>query len=207
MSASTLWTCLAAVLPGRDGGVPHRVTHLCATIMNQSSPAEVETRLNHSCAPAIAHEFNRREAIRLGTLMMMGIGVFDTFGGSRPAVAVEEPPCILYTASSGLSYCDKVLGYGSPATKGQLIKAHYVGKLESGKVFDSSYNRGRPLVFRVGVGEVIKGWDAGILGGDGVPPMLVGGKRLLRIPPQLGYGSRGAGCRGGMLLLALSTFS
>ncbi|KAL5187875.1 Peptidyl-prolyl cis-trans isomerase FKBP13, chloroplastic [Glycine soja] len=55
------------------------------------------------------------------------------------------------------------------------FQAHYVGRLENGKVFDSSYNRGKPLCFRVGVGEVIKGWDEGIIGGDGVPPMLAEG--------------------------------
>ncbi|RZC47187.1 hypothetical protein C5167_040144 [Papaver somniferum] len=75
--------------------------------------------------------------------------------------------------------------------------AHYVGKLENGKVFDSSYNRGKPLSFRVGVGEVIKGWDQGILGGDGIPPMLPGGKRSLKLPSDLAYGMRGAGCKGG----------
>ncbi|CAI9277368.1 unnamed protein product [Lactuca saligna] len=85
--------------------------------------------------------------------------------------------------------------------KGQLIKAHYVGKLENGKVFDSSYNRGKPLTFRIGVGEVIKGWDQGILGGDGVPPMLAGGKRTLKLPSQLGYGMRGAGCKGGSCII------
>lgn len=76
-----------------------------------------------------------------------------------------------------------------------------MGKLENGQVFDSSYDRGRPLTFRVGVGEVIRGWDQGILGGEGVPPMSEGGKRSLRIPPQLGYGERGAGCRGGSCVI------
>jgi peptidylprolyl isomerase len=65
---------------------------------------------------------------------------------------------------------------------------HYTGRLaDSGRVFDSSYERGRPLTFRVGVHEVITGWDLGILGGDGVPPMKEGGKRTLLIPA-------GAGC-------------
>ena len=59
--------------------------------------------------------------------------------------------------------------------------------------FDSSYDRGRPLSFRVGAGEVIKGWDMGIAGGDGIPPMKAGSRRRLVIPPQLGYGARGAG--------------
>lgn len=68
-------------------------------------------------------------------------------------------------------------------------------------MFDSSYERGRPLTFRVGVGEVIKGWDQGILGGDGIPPMLAGGKRTLKLPPELGYGMRGAGCKGGSCII------
>jgi FKBP-type peptidyl-prolyl cis-trans isomerase len=73
-------------------------------------------------------------------------------------------------------------------------RAHYAGKLESnGQQFDSSYDRGRPLTFKVGAGEVIKGWDLGIAGGNGVPAMKAGGQRRLVIPPQLGYGSRGAG--------------
>ncbi|KAJ0483674.1 putative peptidylprolyl isomerase [Helianthus annuus] len=78
------------------------------------------------------------------------------------------------------AFCVKLVGYGSRAVKGQLIKAHYVGKLESGKVFDSSYHREKPLTFRIGVGEVIKGWDQGILGGNGVPPMLAGMKLTLQ---------------------------
>ncbi|XP_073131863.1 peptidyl-prolyl cis-trans isomerase FKBP13, chloroplastic [Henckelia pumila] len=113
----------------------------------------------------------------------------------------SPPPCEFTSASSGLEYCDKVIGTGPEPVKGQLIKAHYVGKLENGKVFDSSYDRGKPLTFRVGVGEVIKGWDEGILGGDGIPAMSAGGKRKLRIPPALGYGIRGAGCRGGSCII------
>ncbi|KAF3327796.1 peptidyl-prolyl cis-trans isomerase FKBP13 [Carex littledalei] len=109
--------------------------------------------------------------------------------------------CELTVTPSGLGFCDQVVGTGAAASKGQLIKAHYVGRLENGKVFDSSYNRGKPLTFRVGLGEVIKGWDQGILGGDGIPPMLSGGKRTLKIPPELAYGARGAGCRGGSCLI------
>ncbi|KAJ1430513.1 FKBP-type peptidyl-prolyl cis-trans isomerase domain [Sesbania bispinosa] len=138
-------------------------------------------------------QFKRRDAIGLA----LSFGLLHSFLQPQPTSAAETVPCELQSAPSGLAYCDKLVGTGPQAVKGQLIKAHYVGRLENGKIFDSSYNRGKPLTFRVGVGEVIKGWDEGILGGDGVPPMLAGGKRTLKIPPELGYGSRGAGCRGG----------
>ncbi|XP_010684291.2 peptidyl-prolyl cis-trans isomerase FKBP13, chloroplastic [Beta vulgaris subsp. vulgaris] len=112
-----------------------------------------------------------------------------------------EASCDFTSSPSGLAFCDQIVGTGPQASKGQLIKAHYTGKLENGKVFDSSYNRGKPLTFRVGAQEVIKGWDEGILGSEGVPPMLAGGKRTLRIPPELGYGMRGAGCKGGTCII------
>ncbi|WOG84786.1 hypothetical protein DCAR_0103971 [Daucus carota subsp. sativus] len=140
----------------------------------------------------------RREAIGLG----LSFTALVDFLGQNAAVAAEATaPCEFTTTPSGLAFCDKVVGFGPEASKGQLIKAHYTGKLENGKVFDSSYNRGKPLTFRIGVGEVIKGWDQGILGGDGVPPMLAGGKRTLKLPPQLGYGMRGAGCKGGSCII------
>uniref|UniRef100_A0A0F7CZ48 peptidylprolyl isomerase n=1 Tax=Monsonia marlothii TaxID=163685 RepID=A0A0F7CZ48_9ROSI len=139
----------------------------------------------------------RREVVGFGFC----IGLLDAIWQSQPATAAEAAPCELTVSPSGLAFCDKVVGYGPQAVKGQLIKAHYVGKLENGKVFDSSYNRGKPLTFRVGAGEVIKGWDLGILGGEGVPPMLAGGKRTLKLPPELGYGMRGAGCKGGSCII------
>ena len=67
------------------------------------------------------------------------------------------------------------------------MKVHYTGRLTDGKKFDSSVDRGDPFVFSIGVGQVIKGWD------EGVMSMKVGGKRQLIIPPDLGYGARGAG--------------
>eukprot|EP00271_Cylindrocystis_brebissonii_P010171 TRINITY_DN2627_c0_g1_i1.p1 TRINITY_DN2627_c0_g1~~TRINITY_DN2627_c0_g1_i1.p1 ORF type:complete len:268 (+),score=41.08 TRINITY_DN2627_c0_g1_i1:371-1174(+) len=106
--------------------------------------------------------------------------------------------CELSPSASGISFCDVKVGTGEEASEGMLIKAHYTGKLLDGSVFDSSYNRGRPLVFRVGVGEVIRGWDQGILGTAGISPMKAGGKRTLQIPAELAYGARGAGCRGGV---------
>ncbi|KAM7263076.1 hypothetical protein ACFE04_000759 [Oxalis oulophora] len=142
--------------------------------------------------------FKRREAIGFG----FSVGLLEVLLKPQTSAAAEEKAsCELTVSPSGLAFCDKAVGYGPEAVKGQLIKAHYVGKLENGKVFDSSYNRGKPLTFRVGVGEVIKGWDQGIIGGDGIPPMLAGGKRSLKIPPELAYGTRGAGCRGGSCII------
>lgn len=140
---------------------------------------------------------SRRAAIGVGLCFSLAEFILQ----QEPTAAAEVNPCEFTETTSGLAFCDKVLGSGPQAEKGQLIKAHYTGKLVNGTVFDSSYNRGKPLTFRVGVGEVIKGWDQGILGGDGVPPMSTGGKRTLRIPPELAYGVRGAGCRGSTCII------
>jgi len=78
-------------------------------------------------------------------------------------------------------------GQGAFPAKGQTVVVHYTGKLPDGKVFDSSRNRGQPFSFRLGAGEVIKGWD------EGLAMMKVGSRATLTIPPQLGYGARGAG--------------
>lgn len=89
--------------------------------------------------------------------------------------------------SSGLQYIDKVAGTGASPQKGQKVIVHYIGTLENGTKFDSSVDRGQPFEFIIGIGQVIKGWD------EGVSTMKVGGKRKLIIPPELGYGSQGAG--------------
>lgn len=91
------------------------------------------------------------------------------------------------TTASGLKYVDEVVGTGDTPSKGQKVRVHYTGRLTDGKKFDSSVDRGQPFEFNIGVGQVIKGWD------EGVMSMKVGGKRQLTIPPDLGYGARGAG--------------
>ncbi len=89
---------------------------------------------------------------------------------------------------SELEVTDVSEGDGAEATAGATVVTHYVGVAHSsGEEFDASYNRGEPLAFRLGVGQVIAGWDQGIQG------MKVGGRRKLVIPPHLGYGDRGAG--------------
>lgn len=88
---------------------------------------------------------------------------------------------------SGLKYEDIQEGDGAQAAKGQTVSVHYTGWLENGTKFDSSKDRNDPFQFRLGAGMVIRGWDEGVAG------MKVGGVRKLTIPPQLGYGARGAG--------------
>ena len=89
--------------------------------------------------------------------------------------------------ASGLKITELQVGEGAEASSGQTVAVHYRGTLENGKQFDASYDRGTPFTFPLGAGRVIKGWDEGVVG------MKVGGKRKLVIPPDLAYGSRGAG--------------
>jgi peptidylprolyl isomerase len=89
------------------------------------------------------------------------------------------------TTPSGLKYTDVVEGTGDSPRAGQTVVVHYLGTLQSGKKFDSSYDRNQPAEFKIGVGAVIKGWDEGLM------TMKVGGKRRLVIPSALGYGPRG----------------
>jgi peptidylprolyl isomerase len=103
---------------------------------------------------------------------------------------VEKPEIEFadYDPPSDLVVTDLVVGEGAEATAGSTVSVHYVGVAHStGDEFDASYNRGTPLSFRLGVGQVIAGWDQGVQG------MKVGGRRQLVIPPHLGYGDRGAG--------------
>jgi len=89
---------------------------------------------------------------------------------------------------SDLEIIEVTEGDGPAATAGKTVSVHYVGVAHStGEEFDASYNRGAPLDFRLGVGQVISGWDEGVQG------MKVGGRRKLVIPPHLAYGDRGAG--------------
>ena len=87
---------------------------------------------------------------------------------------------------SGLKYTDLETGTGAEARPGAAVEVHYTGWLVDGTKFDSSHDRNRPFRFKLGAGQVIRGWDEGVAG------MKVGGKRKLGIPPDLGYGSQGA---------------
>jgi peptidylprolyl isomerase len=102
---------------------------------------------------------------------------------SRPEIVIPEgePP-------ADLVIVDEVVGEGQPAVPGATVVVHYAGvSWSTGAEFDASWNRGLPFDFQLGVGQVIAGWDQGVVG------MRIGGRRRLTIPPHLGYGARGAG--------------
>lgn len=86
-----------------------------------------------------------------------------------------------------LQKTDETVGTGAEAAAGDSVTVNYTGTLENGKVFDSSYSRNEPFTFKLGAGQVIQGWDEGVVG------MKVGGKRKLVIPPSLGYGDQANG--------------
>lgn len=102
---------------------------------------------------------------------------------TRPEIVIPdgEPP-------ADLVIVDEVVGEGQPAVPGARVVVHYAGvSWSTGAEFDASWNRGLPFDFQLGVGQVIAGWDQGVVG------MRIGGRRRLTIPPHLGYGARGAG--------------
>jgi FKBP-type peptidyl-prolyl cis-trans isomerase len=110
-------------------------------------------------------------------LAIIGVALLRYFSTTGSEITIE----------TGLKYVDEVVGTGESPSPGRIVKVHYTGWLENGTKFDSSADHGQPLEFPIGVGRVIKGWDEGLM------TMKVGGKRKLIIPPDLGYGARGAG--------------
>ena len=128
---------------------------------------------------------SRRGAV--ATVLLAGISAVATASSITPATAQGKT----MTTASGLKIEDTKAGTGATPRRGQTCVMHYTGWLYTdgvkGKKFDSSVDRGEPFEFKVGVGQVIKGWDEGVIS------MKVGGKRTLIIPPDLGYGARGAG--------------
>lgn len=114
----------------------------------------------------------------VAVLALSAVGyVLSKRGGSSGGTEV--------TTASGLKYIDLVEGTGATPQPGQLLSVDYIGTLENGIKFDSSYDKGKPMEFRFGVQPMIKGWD------EGIGSMKVGGKRKLIVPPRLGYGAQG----------------
>jgi peptidylprolyl isomerase len=128
-------------------------------------------------------------AVALAVIVVLGFflfGVANPFASQAPAVVESEMPPATPTNENSM-ITDTSEGTGAAAMPGDTITVNYVGKLENGTVFDASANHGGPFSFTLGAGQVIKGWDQGLLG------MKVGGKRTLVIPPELAYGDRAVG--------------
>jgi peptidylprolyl isomerase len=135
---------------------------------------------------------------RAATILVLMVAAALTFGCRKGSDQVSSAPGTpgdkasamdetMQKTASGLQYVDIKEGTGASPKTGQTAVVHYTGWLVDGKKFDSSKDRGQPFTFAVGRGQVIKGWD------EGVATMKVGGVRKLIIPPELGYGARGAG--------------
>lgn len=128
---------------------------------------------------------SKQEAIASELNNTQPVSIAQNSNSVKETIAMDLENAV--TTPSGLKYIDITEGEGATPTKGQNVTVHYTGTLEDGKKFDSSRDRGQPFSFKIGVGQVIQGWD------EGVGSMKVGGRRTLIIPSELGYGSRGAG--------------
>ena len=129
----------------------------------------------------------------LPLVVFLSVVLFLVNGCSKSVESNKESR-MSSSGAAELSKTDAVVGDGEEATAGKTVSVHYTGWLydeaapeHKGKKFDSSRDRGQPFDFTLGAGQVIKGWDQGVVG------MKVGGQRTLIIPPDLGYGARGAG--------------
>lgn len=117
------------------------------------------------------------------SFFLMGGSISRFFSNPKEPFQLSMAP----DQSNNLMAKDEVVGSGEVAMAGDILTVHYTGQLSDGTVFDSSLVRGQPFQFVLGAGQVIKGWDQGLVG------MKVGGKRLLSIPPELGYGANQIG--------------
>ena len=128
----------------------------------------------------------------VAVFVSLGVLTYLLFGGSlmnfiKPITTNSQQPAQMTTSNDNLKVEDLVVGNGAVAEPGDKITVHYTGSLTDGSVFDNSVERKAPFTFTLGVGQVIRGWDEGIVG------MQIGGKRMLTIAPEYAYGSEGKG--------------
>ncbi len=132
-------------------------------------------------------------AVALAVVVVLGFFMFGAVNPLATAPASEVAgesvtvPTIQTTSETDSMITDTQVGTGAEVVVGSTVVVHYEGRLTDGTVFDSSIPRGQPFSFTVGAGQVIQGWEQGLLG------MKVGGKRTLTIPPELGYGAQAVG--------------
>jgi FKBP-type peptidyl-prolyl cis-trans isomerase FkpA len=122
--------------------------------------------------------------VLLGGIWYVGRGAQMNNSNTNETANISQS---MDTNTDGFKVEDVVVGTGDEAKAGDLVAVNYTGTLDNGTKFDSSYDHGNPIVFQLGSGQVIEGWDKGIAG------MKVGGKRRLTIPPSMGYGDRTVG--------------
>ena len=135
--------------------------------------------------PELGYGEREMGAIPANSTLIFEVELFDI---KKPFVDTDfSKPGLETTLESGLRYIEHIEGDGELTKTGNLVTVHYSGFLSSGQKFDSSHDRGQPFNFTLGENRVIKGWEEGLLN------MKKGGKRTLIIPPELGYGERGAG--------------
>lgn len=153
--------------------------------MGGSGPQAVAAELNNP-SPETAIEKLSAQSLNEDSLLVADATLPEvpaTIAGNNMTDNTQKT----VTTDSGLKYVELKEGNGATPKKGQRVVVHYTGTLEDGTKFDSSRDRNSPFEFKIGVGQVIKGWD------EGVGTMKVGDRRQLIIPPELGYGARGAG--------------
>ena len=147
----------------------------------------VVSQISGNRSEAIASELPTTRTPAITTIAAPNPSAAPTLVADAATAPKKSGEKTVITTPSGLKYVDLVEGTGASPQPGQTVVVHYTGTLEDGTKFDSSRDRNRPFEFKIGVGQVIKGWD------EGVGSMKVGGRRQLTIPPELGYGARGAG--------------
>jgi peptidylprolyl isomerase len=145
--------------------------------VSQAGSSAIAANLAESQAPAVVETQNQDQLAQNLIADASNLSNESSMENSSDVITTE----------SGLQYVDLKEGTGATPKPGQTVVVHYTGTLLDGTKFDSSRDRGQPFKFKIGVGQVIKGWD------EGVGTMKVGGRRELTIPPELGYGARGAG--------------
>lgn len=186
ISFSVMVVCVVVLLvaqfttPRRDAIAAENPLPVAETTTSPSTPS----KLNQWMSQSVQSSDSKHDD---SVLIAQSTDASDLELPDEPETQESENQENVVTTESGLQYEDIVEGTGAMPQNGQTVTVHYTGTLEDGTKFDSSRDRNRPFSFSIGVGQVIKGWD------EGVSTMRVGGQRRLIIPPDLGYGARGAG--------------